>query len=437
MLLREHITKLWGGLVNIKMGNFILKHKLFISILVIFLLVCVFTLTDKKAIEMWQYEGTILENVMPAVSGDMYVDKSNSIYLFDSAVEPLIEFAPYEPPPLEELDNFVPPLKEEWMGSMEEVFNRSVVRLFKTEPNGKPQLLFQELGQASYWWRSNDIKTIYILTQWRDAKKKNESPYLTLWKSTDSGNSFAKLRWNNHQIGRGNAFGIYFDDQDLNGYIFVEKNILLQTNDSGATWSKLYIPHTDYAPLPDSNSNIDAATVDKDGNLLFSLFKEGGSSIYEIPNNNKETDLSQIQAKYQISDKRILNITSIPNNEGLYFFYLSCKDQQCTWYKKDKKNQPLHFAHFLNGNYITDSSLGFFAPIKKVYSDNVGKIAVILNIINSSDNKLLLSNNYGKTWMDEDMTGVAVISNYIDLKKETYWQFRMFNEVYLAKDIFK
>ncbi len=84
---------------------------------------------------------------------------------------------------------------------------------------------------------------------------------------------------------------MYFDAAGVNGYIFIEPNVVWQTSDKGETWRKVYIPHTVTPALPYKNgSSIDTATVDKEGNLLFSLFTDDMSHIYQILHDNRETN---------------------------------------------------------------------------------------------------------------------------------------------------
>lgn len=407
-----------------------------------FIILLLFVVTGCKGDNlMWQEKGTIFQNIKPALDGDMLVDQNESIYIFDPSAPAMISFKPRTVP----IEQYVPEFTEEWMNDAGERFNRKTVRLFRTSFDNEPSLLFKEYGQKSYWWTSKDINTIYILIQWSDGTKETLEPaHLTFWKSTNKGVEFKKIDWNNHLLGRGKALGMYFDKEGVNGYIFLDKNTLWQTSDKGEAWRKVYIPHTDAKRLPYIEEAIDTATVDEQGNLLFALFKEGRTLIYQIPATNKETDLSQIDPKYQIPNKRLLSMSSVKDSKGgLYLFYINCEDEQCTWYTdvdekyKGKKNQPLRFSYFDGGKYTNDQSLGFFLPIKKVYSDASGKMAVTLEQPNKPYYVLLLSSNYGKTWVAEELTNTNVVSDYVDLDNEQYWQNRMFNKVYMAKDIFK
>lgn len=407
-----------------------------------FIILLLFVVTGCKGDNlMWQEKGTIFQNIVPGVDGDMLVDQNESIYIFDPVAPANIQFKPDDGP----ADEYKPEFTEEWMNNVREWSNRETVRLFRTSVDSDPSLLFSKYGQKSYWWTSKDINTIYILVEWADATKKTPEPaHLTFWKSTNKGVDFKKIDWNNHLLGRGSSIGMYFDKEGVNGYIFVDKNTLWQTSDKGETWRKVYIPHTDAKRLPYMEEAIDTATVDEQGNLLFALFKEGKTLIYQIPATNKEVDLSQIDPKYQIPSKRLLSMNSVTDSKGgLYLFYINCEDEQCTWYTdveekyKGKKNQPLRFTYFERGKYTNDQSLGFFLPVKKVYSDEYGKIAVTLEQPNKPYYALLLSSNYGKTWVAEELTNTNVVSDYVDLDNEQYWQNRMFNKVYMAKDIFK
>lgn len=245
----------------------------------------------KGDILMWHYKGDIFNNILPAVSGDMRVDTNENIYIFDPFTPPMITFKPFTPPPLEELDNFSPQVEEEWMDAPSERANRKTVRLFRSNINSEPSLLFQEYGRNGYWWMSADNQTIYILVERFDYKKDNEPAHLTFWKSTNSGAEFTKMDWHNPWLGRGTAQGMYFDAAGVNGYIFIEPNVVWQTSDKGETWRKVYIPHTVTPALPYKNgSSIDTATVDKEGNLLFSLFTDDMSHIYQIFHDNRETN---------------------------------------------------------------------------------------------------------------------------------------------------
>lgn len=396
----------------------------------------------KGDILMWHYKGDIFNNILPAVDGDMRVDPYENIYIFDPSADPMITFKPYTPPPLEELDNFKAEYSEPWMADTKEEMNRRIVRLFRSGVNSEYSLLFQEYGRNGYWWMSADNQTIYILVERFDYKKMNEPAHLTFWKSTNRGAEFTKMDWHNPWLGRGTAQGMYFDAAGVNGYIFIEPNVVWQTDDKGETWRKVYIPHTETPALPDKEISIDTATVDKEGNLLFSLFTDDMSHIYQILHDNRETNLSHMLPKYQVSNKRLLAMTAIPDSDGLYFFYIPCKEKDCTWYPHSdfyptKENQPLGFSYFKNGSYLLDKTLGFFLPIKKVYANSQGKIAVTLEMPNTANYSLLLSSNYGEKWTLEDLKDYTTVSDYVDLTNDQYWQYRNFNRVFMAKDIFK
>ncbi len=424
--------------------NTIKRFRIIILLLAIILLFALLISGYIRTTLMWQSKGTVFEGIRPAVGGDLIVNSEQVIYIFAPRGPASLEFAPYEPPPFEEIDNFVPPFKEEWMNDAGETLNRATVRLFRTELNAEPNMLFREYGQRGYWWKSNDLKTIYILVEWLDYTKEPLEPaHLSFWKSINGGKDFTQVKWAAPKLGRGKTVGMYFDSQGINGYIFVNQNTLLQTHDAGETWQKVYIPHTEEQQLPFTRLAIDTATVDPQGNLLFALFKGGNSYIYQIHATNKETDLSQIEAKYQIPHRRLLSLQTVPASNDLYFFYIACSSNEpCTWYTNEeeqqgKQNQPLRFAHFVQGKYTTDQSVGFFLPIKKVYIGEQGKIAVTLTMPNRKDYKLLLSADYGKNWLLEDLSEMITISDYVDLKNNQYWQQRRFNKVFMADGLFK
>jgi hypothetical protein len=90
---------------------------------------------------------------------------------------------------------------EAWMGKAGESANRRTVRILGGSLEEGVERRFEEPAQQADWWLSSDWNTLYLATGWSDrtANKPPGQRYrpqaTQLFKSTDQGESWEKLRW--------------------------------------------------------------------------------------------------------------------------------------------------------------------------------------------------------------------------------------------------
>lgn len=387
---------------------------------------------------MWEYQGNIVEGILPAAGGQMRVAPDGVFYIFDPLTPARLELMPRQGA---DPDTYKPQFTEAWMNDSEQRLNRRTVRVLGSRLNGPTEILFQEYGQNGFWWTSADLSRIYVLVQWYDYTK-NEPTNLFFWRSENQGQTFTQVDLKTQKLGQGEASGMYFDEQGVNGYILVDENLLWQTCDGGANWQKRYIPYSGLGKLPFAGLSADCAMVDLQGNLVFSLYKQNEttgqlqSEIYEVPADNETIDLNPMRPKHIVQGKRILNMAPVPGEEGFYLTYLECGGAtQCNWENElTTENPALHFGWLQADEFKVNRTFNFtFLPVEEFYTGADGQVAAILKMPNFIDSKWLLSRDYGNNWRIADITEQEVISHYLDFGTQKYWQHRRGNEVYVTE----
>lgn len=111
---------------------------------------------------------------------------------------------------------------------------------------------------------------------------------------------------------------------------------------------------------------------------------------------------------------------------AMYLFYMECgEDKNCVWSDEDDiKNPNLHFGYFADGKLLKTGDYKFFLPIKDIYVEDNGAIAVTMEMPNSFGRKykVMISRDYGKQWMIQDMAYMKGIkADYVDLNRKEYW----------------
>ncbi|MGR4068619.1 hypothetical protein [Billgrantia sp. C5P2] len=130
--------------------------------------------------------------------GDFRVHGENVVSM--KLTKPELTFKPMTQEQLDDPDSKAE-FAEEWMGNVHERANRRAVRILAGELDSQLSLRFEETAQQADWWLSPNWDTIYLATGWTDRTQESLPgqrylPQLTqLFKSTDKGQEWEKLRW--------------------------------------------------------------------------------------------------------------------------------------------------------------------------------------------------------------------------------------------------
>ena len=378
----------------------------------------------------WNFKGNIYKDIIPAIGGDLIVVDNQEFYLFDPSVAVVTENKEYDPPAtVEEAMSFIPPYKEDWMGDVIERSIRTTVQLYRTSLGSEPKLLFKELGQQGFWWTSSDLKKVYILTCWRDRRQSSQY-LLKLWFSNNRGELFTEVPLNLDglgTLGERQAYGVYFDYSGQYGYLEID-DYILQTQDAGKNWSKIIIPRSEADKRSIRNGKVDTLAVGKSGDLYFSIYKNKTSYLYKIPFDNTLNNLTQETPMLVLENRRVFSMRQDLEGNGLYLFLQ----------KLDNQNNMRMEASYMRGNSIARTyDLGRFINLKDFFIGPNGRVVVTFEYSDLEEyiHDVWASDNYGEVWRKIDQDH-EVISSYVDMKNNKYWQFRRFQELYLRKDIF-
>lgn len=271
---------------------------------------------------------------------------------------------------------------EEWMKDPAEGLNRTQMRLIKGDFNQDAKVVFNEFAQRGSWWVSNDLKKIFITTDWEDYHKQGIVPsnlYLgnariyKIFRSLNSGGSFQEIKWNK----KNPIIQILLDNDGKNGYIIGGNRELWRTMDSGENWSKIGIPNS--WQLLQQNNEIENASTTFDAyffdslnkNLYLSVFifrnNSAVNEIYRIPLGKELTDINKIKPILKINDLYIHNINV--EGDSIYFLgekfnfndfstQVNHKSAQFVRYKKDGSLKVVNLGDRLSLGYLGISQNG-------------------------------------------------------------------------------
>lgn len=173
---------------------------------------------------------------------------------------------------------------EPWMMDVGEFANRRSVRILGGNLEGEISRHFEEPAQRADWWLAPDWSTLYLTTGWSDRAVElppgqSYRPELTqLFKSTDQGQEWEKLRWPEDQ---NITFLRFLDPQ--RGYLIGWGPRVWRTRDGGEHWDELPVPEDSRNP-ENPRQQFDLVALGQDNVLRMAFYDHGAdaSRIYAL-----------------------------------------------------------------------------------------------------------------------------------------------------------
>jgi hypothetical protein len=131
---------------------------------------------------------------------------------------------------------------EPWMDDTAELLNRSTVSFLHGTLDGGMTRSFQQVAQDAAWWYSKNWNSLYVATDWMDYKTadpaKGPARHIAkLWRSMDSGKTWARLNWPEDC----NVSDLQFLDSQR-GYVIGWGPHIWRTADGGQSWEEITLP---------------------------------------------------------------------------------------------------------------------------------------------------------------------------------------------------
>ncbi|MCE8001655.1 WD40/YVTN/BNR-like repeat-containing protein [Billgrantia ethanolica] len=173
---------------------------------------------------------------------------------------------------------------EQWMYDPGETANRRSVRILGGNLEGEISRHFEEPAQRADWWLAPDWSTLYLTTGWSDRAAElppgqSYRPELTqLFKSTDQGQEWEKLRWPEDQ----NITFLRFIDAQR-GYLIGWGPRVWRTRDGGDHWDELPVPEGSRNP-ENPRQQFDLVALGQDHVLRMAFYDHAAdvSRIYAL-----------------------------------------------------------------------------------------------------------------------------------------------------------
>lgn len=192
---------------------------------------------------MWVTEFDFAENNFNG--GNLAIDKNKDKALLFYIDQEKVEFIPVYNDDNVEIDVT---FKEEWMKDTGQRLNRMSVEVLSGGNNKQDKIVFKEKAQTGQWWKTQDLKTIYINTYWLDyvlvdtvpeSEQIRKARHYKIFKSIDGGETFTQLKnWPSFR----QVKQVLFDETGVYGYAIGEQKTLWRTSDGGETWVQIHIP---------------------------------------------------------------------------------------------------------------------------------------------------------------------------------------------------
>ncbi|MBZ5488656.1 hypothetical protein HW452_14105 [Halomonas aquamarina] len=237
---------------------------------------------------------------------------------------------------------------ERWMASPSERANRRTVRILAGNIEDGIERRFEERAQQADWWLSPDWNTLYLATGWSDRsvnkpRGQRYHPQATqLFKSTDQGESWEKMRWPEHQ----NISALRFLDAQR-GYLIGWGPHIWRTEDGGEHWEEIPVPAGARNP-EDERQRFDLVALGQDDVLRMAFLDEarGESVIYSLAWGEDEPVFDVAIGDYRIND--------IAANEQGEVYILARKGRPMGFRpKKELVNHPSSVWHW-NGDQLAE-----------------------------------------------------------------------------------
>lgn len=307
---------------------------------------------------------------------------------------------------------------EAWMGDVKELANRRTVRILGGSLEQGVERRFEEYAQQADWWLSHDWNTLYLATGWMDyhddpAPGERYTPQLTqLFKSTDQGESWEKMRWPEDP----NITALRFIDAQR-GYLIGWGPHIWRTQDGGEHWEEIPVPEGARNP-ENERQRFDLVALGQDDVLRMAFFDEarGESVIYSLAWGEDEPVFD-----VAIGDYRVNNIAA---NEQGEVYILTRKGRPMGFRPKEELvNHPSSIWHW-NGDQLAelhefDSDLVGYAlyitPEEGLLFDGVNEGSLLGKDVTA------VSYDGGGNWKIED-EGRSAEGGYYDTRTGERWR---------------
>ncbi|SNY97661.1 WD40/YVTN/BNR-like repeat-containing protein [Halomonas sp. hl-4] len=262
--------------------------------------------------EMWsRVRNDFMKDDKPYGVGDFRVHGESVISM--KLAKPELTFKPMTQEQLDD-PNSKAEFSEEWMNDVHQRANRRTVRILTGQLNSGVSTRFEEPAQQADWWLSPNRNTIYLATGWTDRTQESLPgqrylPQLTqLFKSTDQGQEWEKLRWPEDQD---ITFLRFLDPQ--RGYLVGWGPKVWRTRDGGEHWNELQVPGGARNP-ENPREQFDLVALGED-NVLRMAFYDHATDTSQVHSLPWGEDISQ--QTLTIPGHTVMDIAA--NTEGMVF----------------------------------------------------------------------------------------------------------------------
>lgn len=307
---------------------------------------------------------------------------------------------------------------EEWMYSPGERASRRAANILAGTLGGNITPRFEEPAQRAAWSLSPDWNTIYLATGWTDrtltAPFGEYTPQLTqLFKSTDQGKHWERLRWPEHQD---ISFLHFIDGQ--RGYAIGWGPHIWRTDDAGASWDEIPVPEAAGDPA-DERQQFDLAALGDDGVLRMTFYdeREQASRVYALPW-GEDTPTLAFSVPGQVVMNMVANAQGtvyVLTEQGPPMLQRSPAERQrprssVVWCWNGESLQRLHeFPPELTGYAL------YLTPSEGLLFDGIDESGFLGASVTA------LSRDGGKTWEIQEEGGGAQ-GGYYDSRTGTRWR---------------
>ncbi|MGR4068622.1 WD40/YVTN/BNR-like repeat-containing protein [Billgrantia sp. C5P2] len=308
---------------------------------------------------------------------------------------------------------------EAWMSNVNERANRRSVRILEGHLVNGIEQRFEERAQQAEWWLSPSWNTIYLATGWTNyydepAVGQRYTPQLTqLFKSTDQGQEWEKLRWPEDQ----NITFLRFLDAQR-GYLIGWGPKIWRTRDGGDHWDELPVPEGSRNP-ENPRQQFDLVALGQDNVLRLAFYDHAAdaSRIHALPWGEEIS-----QQTFMIPGHVVMDIAAnsegnvyVLTTQGAPYFSLPAEEREAprpsvVWSWNGDTLERLHeFPPELKGYAL------YLTPEEGLLVDGVDESSLMGSDVTA------VSYDGGGSWKIED-EGRSAQGGYYDAQTGTRWR---------------
>lgn len=399
-----------------------------------------------KEFDIWTYETELMEHDKPYGGGDLRISGTQAIVF--KPIAPEIKFKPVPPGKL--ADDYRPEETEPWMKDVDEIENRSTIRILRGNLKDGITRIFEKPGQNGAWWISPDWKTIYVSTDWTNYKLPNGPDgygqrWHTLWKSVDGGNTWRQLPWPD-RVQPGQPL---FLPDGQHGYLIADGMRIWKTSDGGEHWLEITLPPWTNQRLmfnPDGNglsplvkntrATFSSYDLDSSGKLYVSFYIRKiklpqitenvteSTLLYSIP---WDINLNQLPRKWLRPDIILHNqsIADIKASTDGTVHLISFIGKEAPDLKGDLESRPAAYMVYKNNSEVFKHQFSSDVVPGALFLGNEGQLILSGESRKPGevmgDSVTLISTDKGKTW-DKESDGFAW-AWYYEKERNRIWKY--------------